>query len=209
MSEQQLDYETLKFATKGLSYLGHPIRLRILEYLDVNGSSSVSTIAKGIDEEQLFVSQSLKKLRDAELVVTHRKGIFIYYNLSGEYPASVFKCIRKLFAVVSNQYEFIEDGYKKILPHEFTNLAANQIKLFTHIDKMRILEFLIINGRSCVSDIVNATGIEQVKISQYLKKMRDDAFVKSCREGKFVFYEITKGVHKTAIQCTRKKFMQE
>lgn len=207
MSEQQLDYETLKFATKGLSYLGHPTRLRILEYLDVNGASSVSAIAKGIDEEQLFVSQSLKKLREAALVITHRKGIFIYYHLSGEYPASVFKCIRKLFAVVSNQYEFLEDNYKKILPHEFTNLAANQIKLFTHIDKMRILEFLIINGRSCVTDIVNATGIEQVKISQYLKKMRDDAFVKSCREGKFVFYEITKGVHKTAIQCTRKKFL--
>ncbi len=206
MAEKQLDYETLKFAAKGLSYLSHPIRLRILEFLDVNGSSSVSAIAKGIEEEQLFVSQSLKKLREAELVTTERRGIFVYYCLSGEYPASVFNCIRKLFGMVSGQYEFLEDGYKKILPHEFTNLAANQIKLFTHIDKMRILEFLVINGKSCVTDIVNATGLEQIKVSQYLKKMRDDAFVKSERDGRFIFYEITKGIHKTAIQCIRKRF---
>ncbi len=182
------------------------MRLRILEFLDVNGSSSVSAIAKGIEEEQLFVSQSLKKLREAELVSTERKGIFIYYRLSGEYPASVFNCIRKLFGMVSGQYEFLEDGYKKILPHEFTNLAANQIKLFIHIDKLRILEYLVINGKSCVTDIVNATGLTQIKVSQYLKKMRDDAFVKFERDGRFIFYEITKGIHKTAIQCIRKRF---
>ena len=204
--EQQLNYETMKFAAKGLSYLGHPMRLRIVEYLDVFGASSVSAIAKGIGEDQLFVSQSLKKLREADLVQTERHGIFIYYHLSGEYPASVFVCIRKLFGLVSGQMQFLEDGYKAILPKEFTNLAANQIKLFTHIDKMRILEFLIINGKSCVTDIVNATGLEQIKVSQYLKKMREDEFVKSERDGRFIYYNITKGVHKTAIQCLRKHF---
>lgn len=204
--EQQLNYETMKFAAKGLSYLGHSMRLRIVEYLDVFGASSVSAIAKGIGEDQLFVSQSLKKLREADLVQTERHGIFIYYHLSGEYPASVFVCIRKLFGLVSGQMQFLEDGYKAILPKEFTNLAANQIKLFTHIDKMRILEFLIINGKSCVTDIVNATGLEQIKVSQYLKKMREDEFVKSERDGRFIYYNITKGVHKTAIQCLRKHF---
>ena len=206
--EQQLDYNIMKFAAKGIASMGHPIRLRILEYLDVHGNSSVSAIAKGIDEDQLFVSQSLKKLRDADLVKTERKGIFIYYHLTGEYPASVFVCLRKLFGYMTDNFFFLKDGVKEMLPRDFTTLAANQIKLFAHIDKMRILEFLILAGKSCVSDIVDAVGIEQVKVSQYLKRLRDDGFVSSERDGRFIYYEITKGVHKTALLCIRHKFTQ-
>ncbi|MBR1778819.1 MAG: transcriptional regulator [Alphaproteobacteria bacterium] len=205
--EKQLDYDTMKFAAKGIGTMGHPIRLRILEYLDVYGSSSVSAIAKGIGEDQLFVSQSLKKLRDADLVKTERKGIFIYYHLTGEYPASVFVCLRKLFGSMTDNFYFLKDDVKEILPRDFTILAANQIKLFAHVDKMRILEYLILAGKNCVSDIVAAVGIEQVKVSQYLKKLRDDGFVRSERDGRFIYYEITKGVHKTALQCIRHKFM--
>ena len=198
----------MKFAAKGIASMGHPIRLRILEYLDVHGNSSVSAIAKGIGEDQLFVSQSLKKLRDADLVKTERKGIFIYYHLTGEYPASVFVCLRKLFGYMTDNFFFLKDGVKEMLPHDFTTLAANQIKLFAHVDKMRILEYLILAEKSCVSDIVEAVGIEQVKVSQYLKKLRDDGFVSSERNGRFIYYQITKGVHKTALMCIRHKFLQ-
>ena len=78
--EKQLPLAIMKQAVKGISHIGHPVRLRIVEYLDVYGASSVSAIAKGIGEEQLFVSQSLKKLREADLVTSCRKGIFVYYN---------------------------------------------------------------------------------------------------------------------------------
>ena len=40
--EQQLPENIMRKAVKGISYIAHPLRLRILEYLDVNGSSSVS-----------------------------------------------------------------------------------------------------------------------------------------------------------------------
>ena len=78
---EQLPIETMQKAIKGINYIGHPTRLRILEYLDVNGSSSVSDITKAIGEEQMIVSQHLRKMRDANLVNTLRKGIFIYYNI--------------------------------------------------------------------------------------------------------------------------------
>ena len=74
---EQLPIDTMKKAVKGLSYISHPLRLRILEFLDVNGSSSVSAITKGINGEQIFVSQSLKKLRESGMVKTERRGIFI------------------------------------------------------------------------------------------------------------------------------------
>ena len=78
---QQLPIDTMKKAVKGIGYIAHPLRLRILEFIDVNGPSSVSAIAKGVREEQVLVSQSLKKLRDANLVKTERRGLFIYYYI--------------------------------------------------------------------------------------------------------------------------------
>ena len=63
MDKVQLPPEIMKKAVKGISYISHPLRLRILEFLDVNGQSSVSSIANGLGAEQIFVSQILKKLR--------------------------------------------------------------------------------------------------------------------------------------------------
>lgn len=203
---EQLPDEVMKKAVKGISYIAHPMRLRILEFVDVNGPSSVSAIAKGIGEEQMLVSQSLKKLRDAHLVKTQRRGLFIYYHIQEEYPASIFVCIRKLFGYMTDNFYFLADGYKAILPRDYTTMVANQIKLFANYDKMRILEFLTLRGESNVSDIIRAIGSSQLKVSQYLKRLRDDGFVICRREGRFIIYNITQGVHKTAIQCIHKRY---
>ena len=203
---EQLPVNVMKKAAKGITYISHPLRLRILEFLDVNGASSVSAITKGINGEQVFVSQSLRKLREAGLVKTERRGIFIYYNIQEEYPASIFFCIRKLFGYMSNDFRYLADDYKAMLPKDYTNMVANQIKLFANYDKMRILEFLTINGESNVSEIIKGIDCEQLKVSQYLKRLRDDGFVTCRRDGRFIFYDITKGVHKTAIECIRKRY---
>lgn len=203
---QQLPVETMKKAVRGIGYIAHPLRLRILEYLDVNGASSVSAVTKALGEEQVIVSQSLKKLREANLVKTQRHGLFIYYSIYEEYPASIFTCIRKLFGYMTDNFYFLADDYKAILPRDYTGMVANQIKLFANYDKMRILEYLTLNGESNVSDIVRATESGQLKVSQYLKRLRDDGFVTCHRNGRFVYYDITKGVHKTAIQCIHKRY---
>ena len=203
---EQLPEEVMKKAVKGISYIAHPLRLRILEYMDVNGASSVSAITKAVDEEQAIVSQSLRKLREAGLVKTERKGIFIYYNIYEEYPASIFVCIRKLFGYMTDNFRFLADGFKAILPRDYTNMVANQIKLFANYDKMRILEYLVLNGESRVSDIAAGINSEPLKVSQYLKRLRDDAFVVARRDGRCVYYSITAGVHKTAIECIRKRY---
>ena len=106
--EQQLPIDVMKKAVKGITYISHPLRLRILEYLDVNGSSSVSSITKALGEEQVIISQSLKKMRDASLVKTSRKGIFIYYDICEEYPASIFVCLRKLYGYMTDSFFFLK-----------------------------------------------------------------------------------------------------
>ena len=203
---EALPPETMKKAAKGILSIAHPLRLRILEFIDVNGSSSVSAITKALEEEQVIISQNLKKLRDAGLVKTERRGLFIYYNIYEEYPASIFVCIRKLFGYMTNNFYFLADGYKAILPKDYTTMVANQIKLFANYDKMRILEYLTLKGESNVSDIVRAIQCAQLKVSQYLKRLRDDGFVTCRRDGRFIFYSITAGVHKTAIECIHKRY---
>lgn len=206
MTEQQLPTKIMKQAVKGISYIAHPLRLQILEFLDVNGEASVSKITKAVKEEQMIVSQSLKKLRDAGLVIAQRHGIFIYYRIQEEYPASIFECLRKLYGYMTDSIRFLADGYKAILPTDYTTMAANRIKLFANYDKMRILEFLLLNGESNVTQIVQGINSEQLKVSQYLRRLKDDAFVSSRRDGRFIYYSITKGVHKTALQCIRKRY---
>ena len=204
--EQQLPIDVMKKAVKGITYISHPLRLRILEYLDVNGSSSVSSITKALGEEQVVISQSLKKMRDASLVKTSRKGIFIYYDICEEYPASIFVCLRKLYGYMTDSFFFLKEGVKELLPSDYTMMTANRIKLFANYDKMRILEYLTLKGAQNVSDIVRGIGSNQLKVSQYLKRLKDDGFVTSRRAGRFVIYEITDGVHKTCIQCIHKRY---
>ena len=171
---KQLPSDVMDKAVRGLTYIAHPLRLRILEFLDVNGMSSVSAISRAVDTEQMIVSQSLRKMRDTNLVKTHRRGIFVYYEICEEYPASIFVCLRKLFGHMTDQLKFLRDGYKEILPTDYTTMAANRIKLFANFDKMRILEYLTYRGESCVSEIARETKIPQIKVSQYLKKLLDD-----------------------------------
>lgn len=203
---QQLPIDIMKKAVKGIGYIAHPLRLRILEFIDVNGSSSVSAITKGVREEQVLVSQSLRKLRDADLVKTERRGLFIYYNIHEEYPASIFTCIRKLFGYMTDNFYYLADDYKALLPHDYTTMVANQIKLFANFDKLRIIEYLTLFGESNVSDIIKGIGSTQLKVSQYLKRLRDDGFVTARRDGRFIYYAITQGVHKTTIQCIHKRY---
>lgn len=204
--EKQLPSEIMKKAARGISYIAHPLRLRILEYLDVYGASCVSAITKGVREEQMIVSQSLRKLRDANLVQTERRGLFIFYKICEEYPASLFTCLRKLYGYMTDSFHYLRDDCKAVLPADYTMLAANQIKLFANFDKMRILEYLTLNGASCVSDIVAGIESEQLKVSQNLKRLRDDGFVVCHQEGRYIIYDITPGVHKTAIQCIHKRY---
>ena len=204
--DKPLPIEIMKKAVRGINYISHPLRLRILEYLDVNGASSVSAITKTLNAEQAIISQSLKKMRENNLVKTTRRGIFIYYDICEEYPASIFVCLRKLYAYMTDCFFFLQDGVKEMLPADYTMMTANRMKLFAHFDKMRILEWLTLYGRQNVTEIVNGIELEQLKVSQFLKKLRDDGFVTAERQGRFIFYNITDGVHKTCIQCIHKRY---
>jgi ArsR family transcriptional regulator len=67
-----------------LRALAHPLRLRILAFIDEQESAMVHEIYQTLGIEQSITSQHLRILRDANLVEHHREGKFIRYRL--HYP---------------------------------------------------------------------------------------------------------------------------
>lgn len=64
--------------------LAHPLRLQLLEFIGQHKATNVNKIYNTLKLEQSVTSQHLRILRDTGLVLTTRKGKFIYYSIN--YP---------------------------------------------------------------------------------------------------------------------------
>ena len=73
--------EKLQVSSNILRALAHPLRLKILEFIDENDVINVNKIYNTLKLEQSITSQHLRILRLAGLVVTERDGKFIHYKL--------------------------------------------------------------------------------------------------------------------------------
>lgn len=62
--------------------LAHPLRMRMLLFLDEHQSACVHEIFEAMNIEQSIASQHLRILRLADLVHTRREQKFVYYSLN-------------------------------------------------------------------------------------------------------------------------------
>ena len=60
--------------------LTHPIRLKLIAFIDQNKRINVNKIYKALKMEQSVASQHLRILRDEKLVKAERNGKFIFYS---------------------------------------------------------------------------------------------------------------------------------
>ncbi len=74
--------------------LGHPQRLRILEFLDLNGESAVNEIVTGISALQSAVSQHLGQMRAAGIIQSQRDGRQVRYRITSPNAITILNCIR-------------------------------------------------------------------------------------------------------------------
>jgi DNA-binding transcriptional ArsR family regulator len=79
-----IDDAKLQVSSDILRALAHPLRMKILEFIDKNKSINVNKIYNSMKLEQSITSQHLKILRATGLVHTHREGKYIHYSL--DYP---------------------------------------------------------------------------------------------------------------------------
>ena len=85
--------EKLQESSDILRALAHPLRMRILEFIDKNKTINVNKIYNTLKLEQSITSQHLRILRSAGIVITKRDGKFIHYSLDYSKISTVLKAV--------------------------------------------------------------------------------------------------------------------
>jgi len=76
--------DKLNYSCNLMRALAHPLRLKILEFIDQKGETNVNKIYHQLQIEQSITSQHLKILRLAGVVIGRREGKKVYYTIN--YP---------------------------------------------------------------------------------------------------------------------------
>ena len=78
------DNEKLQMSCELMRALAHPLRLKILEFIDQNETINVNKIYNSLKLEQSITSQHLRILRLAGVVNAEREGKYIHYTINYE-----------------------------------------------------------------------------------------------------------------------------
>ncbi len=87
--------DKLHYSCDLMRAMAHPLRLKILAYIDANPETPVNCIYNTLDIEQSITSQHLKVLREAGVVLCRRDGKKVHYNID-------YDIIRKVHIAVNN-----------------------------------------------------------------------------------------------------------
>lgn len=74
--------EKLHVSSELMRALAHPLRIKILEFIDRNGTINVNKIYNNLKIEQSITSQHLKILKLAGVVNVEKDGKYMRYNLN-------------------------------------------------------------------------------------------------------------------------------
>lgn len=91
--------EKLQMSSNIVKALAHPLRLKILEYIDNKGSINVNKIYTALKIEQSITSQHLRVLRMAGIVHSDKEGKYVHYTI--DYP-TIEKTVKALKNFYSN-----------------------------------------------------------------------------------------------------------
>lgn len=95
VADNLIDMETLERVAPVIRNAAHPIRLRILDYLQHAGEPrTVSQIMDAAGSSQAIVSQQLRILKDQGILTAKRDGNFVLYNIADRSVLFLLDCIR-------------------------------------------------------------------------------------------------------------------
>lgn len=97
MSKKQLS--SLGGARDKISALNHPIRSKILALIEQKVTVNVTEIYKSLKLEQSVTSQHLRTLREANLVLSKRRGKEIIYSINKENIAKLQSLANEIVAI--------------------------------------------------------------------------------------------------------------
>jgi len=89
-----IDMETLERVAPIIRNVAHPLRLRILDYLNREGEPrSVSDIMEAAGAGQAIVSQQLRILKDQGVLSARREGNYVLYAIADRSVLLLLDCI--------------------------------------------------------------------------------------------------------------------
>ncbi|HET6385188.1 MAG TPA: metalloregulator ArsR/SmtB family transcription factor [Armatimonadota bacterium] len=88
--------ETLERVAPVIRNAAHPLRLRILDYLQrERDPRTVSQIVEAAEAGQALVSQQLRILKDQGVLGARREGSYVFYSIVEPSVLLLLECIRK------------------------------------------------------------------------------------------------------------------
>ena len=91
-NQTKISPEFIQNAARVLKTLGHPDRIKIVEFLD-DGEKTVGQIHRNLDRHQPIVSQHLKVMYDRGIVTYRQDGTRYFYSLSNEFIFKILDCM--------------------------------------------------------------------------------------------------------------------
>lgn len=92
-----IDMETLERVAPIIRNVAHPLRLRILDYLQQqDGPRTVSQIVEAAaGAGQAIISQQLRILKDQGVLTAKREGNYVLYSIADRSVLLLLDCIRR------------------------------------------------------------------------------------------------------------------
>ncbi|MEL6123251.1 MAG: metalloregulator ArsR/SmtB family transcription factor [Bacteroidota bacterium] len=87
--------EKLQYSCNLMRALAHPLRLKILEFIDEQGETNVNRIYHTLQIEQSITSQHLKILRLAGVVLARREGKKVHYKIDYAIVTKAHKAVNR------------------------------------------------------------------------------------------------------------------
>ena len=95
MTKLTLDVTKLELAASKLRAIAHPMRIAIIDLLNVKKKMSVTEIYSALDIEQASASHHLNILKNKGVLASKREGKKILYSLKSVTLSEIIDCINR------------------------------------------------------------------------------------------------------------------
>ena len=95
MKFKDISIEKLEYAANMLKAIAHPMRIKIVSYMEDGNKLTVTEIHELLKIEQSTTSHHLGILKDKGVLISKREGKNTYYSLKHERISNIVDCIIK------------------------------------------------------------------------------------------------------------------
>ena len=90
--------EKLNYSCELMRALAHPLRLKILEFIDQHGAINVNKIYRALQIEQSITSQHLKIMKMVGVVHAAKDGKFVTYSIDYDVVSRAERAVSRFLA---------------------------------------------------------------------------------------------------------------